>query len=166
MDRKKSQSYNFCFEALPSLFHAQTKDFFKYLEKDGIKFIEFWWDHVGARLPYEMLVPFTNASVESFMAGPKTKVVMLALPHPRNEGELYFAGMISNPERKFAWVKLPRTRIIGLARASKDKFVSGTELGDVTPRGMFVSLGEGPEPTKEAFRQSLLSYANKEAERA
>lgn len=166
MDRKKSQSYNFCFEALPAIFHSQTKDFFKYIDRDGLKFIQFWWNHVATRLPEEMLIPFVNASIELLTVGEKTRVVVLGLPHPRSDGDVYYAGLIRNPERRFAWVRLPTTRIIALVRRSKEEFATGTEIGDITPRGSFVSLGEGPEPTKDKFKEALLVYAKTAAERA
>ena len=67
---------------------------------------------------------------------------------------MYFLGLIRNPERKFGWVRLPSTRVIGLVRRDKDNFPSGTELGDLTPRGIFVSLGEGPGTDAGSFQAS------------
>ena len=74
---------------------------------------------------------------------------------------MYFMGFISNPEKRFGWVRLPNTRVIGLVRASKEKFESGTQLGDVTPRAIYVPIGEGPEPNKDAFKQVIIKMAER-----
>ena len=50
MDKKKTLQYNFTFEAIPLLFHSQTSGFIKHLEKDGVNFLKFWWNHVGDQL--------------------------------------------------------------------------------------------------------------------
>ncbi len=161
MDKKKSQHFNFSYEALPIIFHSQTKDFEKYLEKDGLKFLEFWWNHVGQMLPYEKLSSFAGTTYEVFDLTEKTKITIITLPKPQEEGEMYYLGFIRNPERRFGWVKLPTCRAIGLVMRSKERFESGTELGDLTPRGLFVSLGEGPEAEYEAFKQSVIEIAQK-----
>ena len=159
MDLKKSQQYNFCYEALPIMFHSQTQDFIKYLEKDGLAFLEFWWNHVGERLAGDLLIPFTGMAFETFPLNEKTKITIITLPKPKEEGEMYFLGLISNPEKRFAWVRLPSTRVLGLVKKSKSAFESGTELGDVTPRGIYKPIGEGPEPKKDAFKQAVIKIA-------
>jgi hypothetical protein len=159
MDLKKSQHYNFCYEALPILFHSQTSDFHKYLERDGLAFLEFWWNHVGERLATELLVPFAGMAYGTFPLNEKTTITFITLPKPREVEEMYFLGLIANPEKRFGWVRLPSTRVIGLVMRPKDKFDSGTEMGDMTPRGIFVSLGEGPEATKEAFQTVVIEKA-------
>ncbi len=156
MDKNKSQHYNFCYDAIPSMFHSQTKDFLKYLERDGIKFLQFWWDHVGQRLPFEKLIPFSNIAYEVLQVPPKTEVVFITLPPPQEDDEMYFLALVANPEKRFGWVRLPTTRILGLARRPTEKYPSGTELGDLTPRAIYVPLGEGPQPTLEAFKQTVL----------
>lgn len=161
MDLKKSQHFNYSFEAIPILFHSQTRDFEKYIADDGLKFLEFWWKHVGERLKFEQLSPFSDVSFEVVQVNEKKKVYFLTLPHPREEGEMYFMGLIRSPERKFGWVRLPSTRVIGLVRRSRDDFPSGTEMGDVTPRGIYVKIGEGPEPTLAAFKKAIIEIASK-----
>ncbi len=163
MDLKKSQQYNFCYEALPILFHSQTSDFHKYLERDGLAFLEFWWNHVGQRLPAELLVPFAGTAYETFPLNEKTTITIITLPKPREVAEMYFLGLIAHPEKRFGWVRLPSTRVVGLVRRPKDAFDSGTELGDLTPRGLFVTLGKGPEPTKEAFKPVVIAKAQPKA---
>ncbi len=163
MDKKKSQHYNFCYDVMPALFHSQTDEFMKYIERDGINFLEFWWKHVGSQLPAEMLVPFSGMKFTIEERSPKTSIVFVSLPPPRQEGEMFFLALVRNPERRFAWLRLPSTRMVGLVKRSKDQFESGTELGDLTPRAIFVSLGSGPEPSLEAFKQKVFELTRSKA---
>jgi hypothetical protein len=158
MDKKKSQHYNFCYEAIPALFHTQTKDFMKLIERDGLKFLEFWWNHIGDQLPEEKLVAFTHAAFEivDLEMKPPTKVVFVTLPMPQEEGEMYFLGLVRKPERKFGWLRLPSTRILCLVKRSKDRYASGTELGDLTPRAIVVPIGEGPAASLGEFKRKVI----------
>lgn len=153
MDKKKSQHYNFCYDVLPSLFHSQTDEFMKYLERDGLKFIEFWWNHVGAQLPNEQLVSFASTKFEIEERTPKQRIIFITLPPPQHEGEMYFLALVRNPEKRFAWVRLPSTRILGLVKISKDKYDSGTEIGDLTPRAIYVPQVKGPLPSLGEFKK-------------
>lgn len=155
MDKKKSQSYNFCYDVIPALFHSQTDDFMKYIERDGLKFLEFWWNHIGERLPYEQLMPFASTNLEVVERTAATRIVFITLPHPKEEGEMYFLALIRNPEKRFAWVRLPSTRIIGLAKQSKDTFKNGTELGDLTPRAIYQPIRSGPPADYEEFKRII-----------
>ena len=69
---------------------------------------------------------------------------------------MFFLALIRNPEKRFAWVRLPSTRLIGLVKRSKDQYKSGTELGDLTPRAIYVSIGEGPAATLAEFKERIL----------
>jgi hypothetical protein len=156
MDKKKSQHYNFCYEVIPSLFHVQTSEFMKYIERDGLKFLEFWWNHVGGQLPFDKLVPFTSMNYELFELKPNTKIVFLTMPPPQEAGEMFFLALIANPEKRFAWVRLPTTRILVLVKRPKDQYPEGAEMGDLTPRGIFVSLGKGSAPSMGTFKKTVL----------
>jgi hypothetical protein len=153
MDKKKSQHYNFCYDVIPALFHSQTNDFMMYIDRDGVKFLEFWWNHVGSQLPAEQLVSFANTKMEIEERSPSQRIIFITLPPPLHEQEMYFLALVRNPERHFAWVRLPSTRILGLVKRSKDTFESGTELGDLTPRAIFVSQGVGPVPSLGEFKK-------------
>lgn len=161
VDRRKSQRYNFAFEAIPTMFHSQSRDFIHYLDRDGLKFLRFWWDYVGDRLPKEMCSPFIGLDYKIIKIDEQTTLVILTLPDPLEEGEAYFIALIGRPERRFAWVKLPTSRVIALLRRSGEDFVKGTEIGDITVRGRFVSLGPGPSPNEESFTKVAIKIASK-----
>jgi hypothetical protein len=126
----------------------------KYLDRDGLKFLKFWWDHIGERLPEDKLVPFKGFSYEVVDVNPTTKVILIVMPEPLEVGEVYFLGLISKPEKRFAWVKLPTTRILTLVRRE-----DGVEFGDLTPRALFVPQPEEVEATIESFKEAVLRLA-------
>jgi hypothetical protein len=74
MDKSKSQHYNFCYEALPALFHSQTDRFMEMLEKDGLKFIKFWWDYVAPQIPEDKLSSFEGMAYKIEKVGKATKL--------------------------------------------------------------------------------------------
>lgn len=151
MDKRRSQRYNFAFETVPILFHSQTSEFLKYLDKDGLKFLQFWWDHVGERLPEAKLAPFEGFQVEITEPEPGTKVIFITMSPPLEDDEPYFLGLISRPEKRFAWVRLPTTRVLTLVRKA-----DGPQFGDLTPRAIFVAQEVEVEPTLEAFKKAVM----------
>ena len=80
---------------------------------------------------------FEGASYKIIPINEKKKVVILTLPPPVDFCEMYYIGLIAQPEKRFAWVKLPTQRAIGLFQRPKPDFPRGTEIGDLTPRGIF-----------------------------
>jgi hypothetical protein len=162
MDQKKSQQYNFIHESIPIMFHSQNSDFMLYLKRDGLKFLRFWWDAIGQRLPYEKLSDFKGMEYEFIEADALTQVVIITLPEPHEEGEGYYLGLISKPEKRFAWLKLPTTRVIALLRKEGEDYPHSTEIGDLTPSGKFVTQGRGPYPDIERFTEIVMKAARKE----
>lgn len=159
MDPKKSHAYNFALEAVPIMFLSQTGDFMKYLERDGLKFLEFWWNHIGEKLPEPNRAPFTGIEFQILPVDANTKVVIIALPPLPSDGEFTFLGLIRRPDRRFAWVKLPTCRAIGMVRKTGEFYPNGTQVGDLTAQGHFVPFAAGPEPTMEKFTAMLLKLA-------
>ena len=88
--KKQEFQYNFGMEALPVLFHSQTNQFMKYLEKDGVKFLNFWWNHVGDRLPEEKRVTSAGLAFEVEKIDAKTNLVIITLPTPKEDHDPYF----------------------------------------------------------------------------
>jgi len=154
MIKTKSQHYNFGHEALPTIFHSQTKDFFDYLERDGIKFLKFWWNHVGERLDNDKLTPFEGMSFEiRQVPEKKSQVVLVRFPHPTDFDEFHFAALVKTPDKKspFVFVKFPSTRVLVLSHVPLSKSESGTLIYEITPRSRYLLAGPGTPVTKDAF---------------
>lgn len=158
MIKTKSQHYNFGHEALPILFHTQTKDFLEFIQKDGIKFLRFWWDHVGERLDDSMLVPFEGMKFEyREIPEKKAKVVLIRMPHPTDFDEFHWMALVKKPDIRmpFVYVKMPTTRVFALSHVPLSKSETGTLIYEITPRARYVLVGPGTTPTKEAFYNAV-----------
>lgn len=161
MDKNKSHQWNFVFEVLPALFHSQTDSFVKYLDKDGVKFLKFWWDHMGDRLPAEKRVTAAGLTFEEEDLNEKTKLITIILPSPREDGDAYFVGLIPKPERRFAIVRFYNSNMFVLIRKDDVTQPNHTSFGEVTPRGNYRERGVGVKPTKQDFKRIIKNRVEK-----
>ncbi len=53
MGKSHNHVFIYTYEALPGVFRNQTDQFLEYLKRDGMKFLKFWWEQVGKKLPEE-----------------------------------------------------------------------------------------------------------------
>lgn len=155
MDQKKTQHYNYAYEAIPMLFHKQTREFTSYLERDGVKFLQFWWDHVGKMLPDDKLSSPEGIKYEETRHD-KIAIVWLTLPPPANNEEVYFMALILKPEKRFMPIHISNTDIYVLVKGRHKDGTPATVLGQVTPGARFVHHGEGSAPELAAFQQLVL----------
>lgn len=149
MDSKKSQAINFAFEVMPMMFHSQTSDFITYLTRDGLEFLQFWWNYIGNQLEEGQLCSFEGMDYDIFDMDNKDTMIIITMPAPHDNGEAYFLLLTAKPEKHFAWVRLPTTRVLALVRNEVPENPNGTELADITPRGRYVRLRKGPDPNIE-----------------
>jgi hypothetical protein len=149
MDKTKSQAFNFAYEAIPIMFHTQTKDFFTYLERDGLEFLEFWWNYVGEKVGEKQHRSFEGMDFKFMRTDKDNTIIIITLPAPLSEDEIHYLLLQAKPEKRFAWVKFPNTRVVALIRKASPEDPDGTELGDITPRGIYVRIRKGPTPTFE-----------------
>ncbi len=157
MDKKDSQHHNYTFESLPTIFHSQTKDFFNYLERDGIKFLKFWWTHMGVRLGLDEDDPFEDVSFKvKEIPEKKSRVVLLTLPTPKNYHEAYFMILIEEPIKRFP-VRLPNTRVFILEYVPTADSETGTSYGEITRSARYVRYGDGTVPELDTFYRFVLS---------
>jgi len=159
MDQKKSQHYNYTHEALPTIFHSQTGGFMMYIERDGLKFLKFWWDHVGKRLDDSKLTPFKEAAYEIHdLPEKKSKICLVKLPPVREYGEILMMAFVKLPEKRVPMVRWPSTRIVALENVEGKYSSSGTRLAEITPRARLIPIGPGPEPAFPDFYQAVINY--------
>ena len=164
MDMRKTVQYNFGMEAIPILFHSQTSQFMKYLDKDGIKFLQFWWNHVGDSMPEQKRVTPAGMTFEIESIDKKTKLIIINLPSPKEDRDPYFLGLIARPEKRLLWVRWPTTEAYALIRDDGCSQPYKTSFGYLTPHGMFRPRGVGLNPTKLDFKRIVKSkIANKKA---
>jgi hypothetical protein len=159
MDKTKRQHFNYTHEALPMVFHHQTSGFMKYLENDGIKFLEFWWNHVGKQLDDSLLSSFKGAAYEIHdLPEKKSKVFLVKLPPVEEFGEIHMMAFVKLPEKRIPMVQWPSTRIIALEHVEMKYSETGTLLAEITPRARFIPIGPGPKPVMSGFYTAVLNY--------
>jgi hypothetical protein len=160
MDVKKSQSYNYTHETIPIMWHHQTDDFIKYLDKDGIKFLRFWWKHLvdnlgitisssGEGLGYE-IKEMVNSK------GKPVKIVFITMPKPVSVGEVYYLALIKFPKQTTVFdmfmTRLPTTKIFtleyeGIGTEDNPK----TGFYEMTVRAHNIRQSDGFEPVYPTF---------------
>jgi hypothetical protein len=146
MDSKKSQAINFAYEVVPVMFHSQTTDFITYIKRDGLKFLEFWWNYIGEQLEKGQECTFEGMDYKLVDLDGKNTMIIVTMPQPRDPGEALYLILVAKPERRFAWVRLPSTHVLALISRPTEDDPLATELGEITPRGIYVRIRKGPVP--------------------
>ncbi len=155
MDNNKSQHFNFTHEAIPILFHKEAQGVFKFLEKDGVKFLRFWWDNMGSRLPESQARSSEGLSYQVKDLEKGLKMLFIDLPQPREPGEVYFMAMIKvpetlNPIKRLFIFRKTQVYTLEYEGGVRDGHQS-TGIYEVTPRARNVRLKDGCAPKKEEF---------------
>lgn len=159
MARKNSQHHEFVYDAMPGLFHSTPVDFITFLERDGMKFLNFWWDHLGQKKPTELLTSSKGMTYEMRTLEDGTAVILLTMPPPQNDKEAYFLALTYKPEEQKGMIKRKGTRCFTLEMWRDDQGTY-TVVGEVTPRRVHHDLGEGPQPQLDAFFDAVCRVLN------
>ncbi len=155
MVESKSQPHVFSYEALPELFHADPHSFLAYLRRDRLNFLRFWWDYVGKNTGDKNAV---SADGLDFSIQEKENGVILTtitMPEPVTEKGAYFIAMILPRAKVGLFIRKELTRIFTLENKPSSDGTSSTTIGEITPRLKHVTLSKGPDPTLEAFKESV-----------
>jgi hypothetical protein len=156
MDKNKSLQYNYGFEAIPVLFHSQTTDFKSYIKKNGLEFLEFWWNHVCDQMDETKRASSEGISFEYEQHYKNIDLFYITLPAPQEDGDPIFLACIARPERRFSWVRLPSTDVYVLSRYDGCNAQHKTAFGEVSPRGLYRDIGIGLNPTMADFKRIVL----------
>lgn len=158
MDKTKSQHYNFTHEALPMVFHGNQGHFFEYLERDGEKFLRFYWNHLTKNLGVLIQSSFEGISYQIKELDPKTKAAFIHLPPPTSVGEVYSLLLVKLPE-KFQIFRVGFTKVFALQLEEfNDDQNPITGIYEITPRGRNVRILDGNSSDQEDFIQKIKVY--------
>jgi hypothetical protein len=167
LDQNRSQHYNYTHETIPYVFHKNGDDFFKYLEKDGIKFLKFWWKHLEENLGNKILSSAEGLTYQIRYAkeknGRQVTIALITLPKPQSIGEVFYVICLKYSERKnflarFFLLRLPSTRIQALQLEGKDDLGNPeTGLYELTPRARNIRIRSQAFGTLDEFYNTVLT---------
>lgn len=155
MAETHNQHYLFSYEAMPIMFHSQSKDFLRYLDRDGIGFLKFWWDMTGNKVDAGLRSEPKGLGFQLKAHPDGRKIVLITLPAPKDIPEAYFLELVSPPVKRglFSWQN--SARVFSLEKAARKDGTPVTALAEWTARGYRHLIGKGPEPLLEDFYQAV-----------
>jgi len=166
VDQKKSQHYNYTHETIPIMWHNQTQDFLKYLDKDGVVFLRFWWKHLIDNLGIKIASDSEGMGYQikeyADKDGKPIKMVLLTLPKPTMPGEVFYMALIKSPKKNTIFdmflTRLPSTRVFSLElESSPEGEEIKTGLYELTVRARNVRIGDGVAPVLDTFHKAILA---------
>jgi len=162
MSEGKNQHIEFAYYALPEVFRGQTEQFFEYLDRDGVAFLEFWWNQVGNRIGEEYPQDSDGIAYEVKEQEDGTKIVLITLPAPKNDQEAYYIALVHPRQKKtfLKWQNLPRVFSFSLSLKPGNAFK--TLFGEWTPRGRYVHISSNTtKPSLEIFYTAVKEQLKK-----
>jgi hypothetical protein len=116
----KTQQKIFESEVLPSLFHSTPEHFFHYLERDGLKFLNFYWHAAGEKLDAALHSQPFGLTYLVRRPTNRTTIALITLPEPCKDLEAYFVALIFRPLRiiPFSFVT-DTTKVVALEYAGE-----------------------------------------------
>jgi hypothetical protein len=157
MSEVRSQQREFYQSALPGLFHATPGDFLYYLERDGNKFLHFYWEQVGKGFSVSDRVDANGLNYTMREPDKGVTIAMVLLPIPRLEGEAYFEAFIYRPHRVTPILRISdRTAVFALTLSHSEGVVPITNIVEFTRKAQTINHGIGPNPAIEDFYQAVI----------
>ena len=156
---EKTQRQEFTCQVLPDLFHTAPDKFLFYLERDGIKVINFYWNESAKNLPRSAVAPAFGLSYEIRKPNPRATVALVSLPQPQNSGEAHYIALCYRPYRvmPFGWLN-DTTKVLILEQSQTEREEDNTPiLVEMNRRHGREVLGPGPQPDLEDFYQAVLA---------
>jgi hypothetical protein len=157
MPLKANQHQNFAFEVLPLLFHSQTRQFLDLLKRDGVKFLNFWWDRAGVNLDESMRVSSEGMDFEIKKINDGREIVLVKLPHPKEAPEAYYMALVEKPKKRSLLPWRNNCKVFALSRAADldSTGAQNTTLVELTRTARYVTVGKGPKPTLKDFYKTV-----------
>jgi hypothetical protein len=161
MAEKPSQHQKYSLEVIPLIFHHETDKFMSMIQRDGLKFLEFWWDRAGLEVEESKRSSFEGAKYDIKSYSDGRDIVLIKLPPPSKTGEVFFIGLVTRPLKHsiFSWKNL--ARVFVLTRDDVDGLDRHTQLAELTRSARYVVIGKGPKPTQKAFMETIVSLLDR-----
>jgi hypothetical protein len=142
----------FTHQVLPELFHKTSDIFLQLLEKDGNKFLHFYWDEAAKK---NKLVSTSIAGMNYELRKPNemTFIGLIILPPLNRPGESYFVAAIFRPYRvmPFGFIS-DISKVLLLDKAGKP---GNANLIEITPKKDRVVLRQIEEVSRQRFLEEI-----------
>ena len=153
----RTQQTDFVSQALTDLFHTSPEQFLFLLGRDGTKFLRFYWDQVGKKLPTEQMVTPFGINYDIRNPHRNTAVAIVTLPKPQKETEAYFTALIYRPNRVTPIFRISdTTKVFSLEYRIDAAGKDNTLMVEWTRRLQREPLNANPPPNLDAFYEAVL----------
>ena len=155
---KQSQQQDFVSKALPDLFHTTPQQFMYLLNRDGTKFLRFYWDEVGKKIPEaDRISPF-GLNFDIRRPRRSVTIAMITLPKPQQTGEAYYVALIHRPYRVTNFFGVSdTTKVLVLESATDSQGNERPLIVEWTRKMKREPLVTLPEPDREEFYKMVLA---------
>jgi hypothetical protein len=154
-EQTTTQSTVFVNKALTELFMVTPESFNQFLERDGTRFLRFYWDKAGEKLPQEQKADPFGLNYEVRRPRRFTTVYLIRLPRPRVPGESYYVALVYRPLRRVLFVSDTST-VFNLEAMEPESEKPRAALIQWTPRLQRIRLKSGVRPDLNAFYEEVL----------
>jgi len=150
-------SQTFSNTVLPQLFHSSPAQFIKFLERDGTKFLSFYWEQAREKLPQAMRTSSFGLNFRMYTFEPRTMLALVTLPEPAVDGEAYYSALVFRPDRRILLVT-DMTRVFNLERSPDAQGNPATLLVQWTTRLQRVESVRGLPIESQAFVDAVMQH--------
>jgi hypothetical protein len=139
------------------VFHGSPADFLLYLERDGNKFLQFYWDQVSKSIhPSERGESY---GINYILRKPQSNVsiAIVLLPTPQIMGEAYYEAFVYRPRRVTPILRISDvTAVFALVLVSDPGEKPKTSIVEFTKKDQSIDHGVETEPVVEDFYRAVL----------
>ena len=150
-----TQQRIFAERVIPDLFHTTPDSFLFLVNRDGNKFLRFYWDEAGKKLaPTDLKDSF---GLNYFIRSPnaRTTVILLSLPQPTAPGEAHYIALAHRPYRRLLLVS-DTTTILALESTAEAGPQPPTVLVEWSRRLQRFEHARAIPPDLESFYAAVL----------
>jgi hypothetical protein len=152
MSVERSHQRVFYESALPSVFHATPEDFLFYLDRDGNKFLQFYWEQAGKSVSMSDRADVYGLNYVVRKPEKAVTVAIVLLPAPQETEEAYFEAFIFRPRRVTPILRISdMTAVFAQTLECSNGEISRTNIIELTRKEKTIDHGPGPEPVVEEF---------------
>ena len=157
-DAPLTHSQIFANQVLPQLFHGAPAQVVKYLDQDGTKFLNFYWDNAAEKLHRGARASSFGLNFTIEEPAPRMYAAVITLPEPKIAGEAFYTALIYRPDRRILLVS-DMTRVFTLERVdpAAEGGQPGTRLVQWTTHLERVEYPDVLEKRQSSFLAAVLA---------